>query len=278
MILCADDYGLSDDINGAILELLRSRKLSAVSCMVLFEQCSHGTMTELLKLRETVDVGLHLCLTDERLPVSRLNHDNRALHPLYPSFKGLFKDALRKKIDARKIAGQVASQYELFVQKCGREPDFIDGHLHVHQLPGVREGLLDFVRSLPSERRPYIRNTCMPLHDVWRRRLPWVKTAFIGWFGARMRKELDSERIPTNDGFAGIYDFRDWPRYRDYLPRFIDYLRQPNGILVVHPGKNEEWRRQEFETLREFAFPQGTPNRFQRELRPLSKPHLIVAW
>jgi hypothetical protein len=79
-----------------------------------------------------------------------------------------------------------------------------------------------------------------------------------------MRKDLERAAISTNDGFAGIYDFRDWPSYRGYLPRFVDYLRQPNGILVVHPGKNEDWRRQEFATLSEFAFPQGMPNRFQR--------------
>jgi predicted glycoside hydrolase/deacetylase ChbG (UPF0249 family) len=265
MILCADDYGLSDDINRAILELVRARKLSAVSCMVLFEQCSQVEMTELLKHQSNVDVGLHLCLTDEGLPTSRLKTGGgRPAPQLFPSFGALVKDALRKRVRSREITAEVELQYKLFVEKTGQQPDFIDGHLHVHQLPGVREGLLDFVRNLPAKRRPYVRNTCMPMAGIWRRRLPWLKTAFIGWFGARMRKDLEKAAIDTNDEFAGIYDFRDWQKYRAYLPRFVDYLRRPNGILVVHPGKNEEWRRQEFATLGEFAFPQGMPNRFQR--------------
>jgi len=31
----------------------------------------------------------------------------------------------------------------------------------------------------------------------------------------------------------------------------------------VHPGGQEDWRRQEFTTLREFKFASGMPNRFQ---------------
>src|SRR4051812_45503662 len=34
MILCADDYGLSHDIDRAILDLCRAGRLTAVSCMV----------------------------------------------------------------------------------------------------------------------------------------------------------------------------------------------------------------------------------------------------
>ena len=48
MILCADDYGLSEDIDRAILELCRSGRLTAVSCMVALERCSAESLRELL--------------------------------------------------------------------------------------------------------------------------------------------------------------------------------------------------------------------------------------
>src|SRR2546422_7241019 len=44
MILCADDYGLSEDIDRAILELCRSGRLTAVSCMVALERCSADSL------------------------------------------------------------------------------------------------------------------------------------------------------------------------------------------------------------------------------------------
>jgi hypothetical protein len=156
-------------------------------------------------------------------------------------------------------------QYELFLKKCGRPPDFIDGHLHTHQLPGVREGLLEFVASLPASGRPYIRNTHEPLRNLWRHRLPWLKASFIGMFGARMAAELRAAGVPTNDGFAGIYDFRKSHRYPDYFPRFAACLPRANGILVVHPGGTEGWRRGEFTWLRDAPFAAGMPNCFQRE-------------
>ena len=70
MIICADDYGLREDIDRAILELCNRRRLTAVSCMVLFERCNAGALKRLLAHEGNVDIGLHLCLTDEGLPLS----------------------------------------------------------------------------------------------------------------------------------------------------------------------------------------------------------------
>jgi hypothetical protein len=258
MIICADDYGLSADIDEAILELCGSGRLSAVSCMVLFQRCDNEALARLRQHESMIDVGLHFCLTEEGLPLSVPSP--RPLGPFGP----LFRMALMGRINSREVTSLLSMQYDLFVQKSGRTPDYIDGHLHVHQLPGIREGLLDFVASLPRDRRPYIRNTYLPLKEVLGRRLPFLKAVSIGAFGARMRRQLRAAGVPTNDGFAGIYDFRKWPIYGKYLPRFLGALNNPNGILVVHPGKREEWRRREFSLLRETSFAKGTPNRFNR--------------
>jgi hypothetical protein len=258
MIICADDYGLRGDVDQAILELCNRGRLSAVSCMVLFERCDRERLKPLLAHSAQVDIGLHLCLTDEGLPLSLSPPENKP-----PGFKSLFLRALCGRIQSQEILRQVAAQYRLFAGKCGRPPDFIDGHLHVHQLPGVRQGLLDFVLSLPPEHRPYVRNTGMPVRELRRRKLPWTKAGPIGAFGTRMKRALHTAGVPTNDGFAGIYDFKNWRCYPEYLPKFADCLRRPNGLLVVHPGLNEDWRRQEFESLQDWATLAERPNRFQ---------------
>src|SRR6267143_1933485 len=130
MILCADDYGLREDIDRAILELTRGRRLSAVSCMVVFDRCSRAVVAELLQHQAHVDIGLHLCLTDEKLPLSPIPQlSGKRL----PSFAALVRKALSPGMRSAEIASHIAVQYDLFIEKCGRPPDFIDGHLHVHQ-------------------------------------------------------------------------------------------------------------------------------------------------
>ncbi len=263
MILCADDYGLSADIDDAILELTKGGKLSAVSCMVLLDRCSPKGLAELLDCGHKVDVGLHLCLTDEGLPLS-VSGTSAKVTPSFPSYGTLVRKAMMGQVNRGEIVGQIGGQYDLFITKSGRSPDFIDGHLHAHQLPGVRTALLDFILSLPANSRPYIRNTYLPLRAVLKEKLPSLKTAVIGLFGARMRQELRRAGVPTNEGFAGVYNFGNWREYRRFLPGFIDCLRHPNGILVVHPGRNEPWRQNELAALREYPFPAGILNRFQR--------------
>jgi hypothetical protein len=262
MIVCADDYGLRDDIDLAILNLCDSGRLSAVSCMVALERCTPSAMSAIQGYRDSVDIGLHFCLTNEAQPLSPSSAWRGQPEP-FPEYGPLLRRALRGKARREEIAAQVAAQYELFLEKAGRRPDHIDGHLHIHQLPGIRDGLMDFVRTLPANRWPYIRNTALSVRELWQRRLPWTKSALIGNFGARMRRILEAEHVPTNLGFSGIYDFRRWRQYPVYLPKFIACLEQPNGILVVHPGEDEDWRRQEFKMLGEFPFTVGMPNRFR---------------
>jgi len=70
MILCADDFGLREDVDEAVIELCSLNKLSAVSSMVLFERCSPKLLSRLEQFRGRLDLGLHLCFTDEDLALS----------------------------------------------------------------------------------------------------------------------------------------------------------------------------------------------------------------
>jgi hypothetical protein len=96
-----------------------------------------------------------------------------------------------------------------------------------------------------------------------RRKLPLAKAAFISWFGRRMLKDLKTAGLASNNGFAGIYNFRDSAKYPMLLSRFVAALPETNGILVVHPGLDEPWREEEFESLTSFDFAPGQPNRFR---------------
>ncbi len=259
MILCADDFGLQADIDEAILELCALGKLSAVSCLVLFQRCCADRLRELRRFRERLDLGLHLCLTAEPAALSPRN--NGAEPILFSSFTDCLRNTFGGTVGKARLLREISAQHETFVSMTGLDPDYIDGHLHIHQAPIVSEALIEFVLSLPEKRRPYIRNTRMPVRQLRRHRLPWLKAWVVGKFGQRMADRLRSAGLRTNSGFAGIYGFERTRRFESYFPRFINCLDNINGILVVHPGRNETWRRHEFETIgaTDFAPP---PNKF----------------
>ncbi|HEY2573555.1 MAG TPA: ChbG/HpnK family deacetylase [Verrucomicrobiaceae bacterium] len=245
MIICADDYGMRDDIDRAILQLCDEGKLSAVSCMVLFERCDAASLRALRAHESRVDIGLHLTLTPEPMALSPPLEGEKL-----QDFKMLFRRALLRKLNDASMMSLLEQQYELFVKKSGRAPDYIDGHLHTHQLPTIAEVLMNFVRQLPADQRPYVRNTRLSVAELRRKKLPWLKAALIGWFGGGLERRLQAAGLATNAGFSGIYDFAEWRKYAAYFPKFVSCLPEANGILVTHPGFDEDWRRSEWETLR----------------------------
>jgi len=245
MIICADDYGMRSDIDNAILELCAANRLSAVSCMVLFARCDAASLKKIRAHEPNVDLGLHFCLTNENLLLSAPLEKT-----LLPEFGKLFRCAIFRRLKRSEIIALLAAQYDLFVKKSGRTPDYIDGHLHAHQLPVVADALMDFVSQLSADKRPYVRNTRLCTRELQRQNLPSMKAGFIGAFGSRLEKKLRAGGVATNDGFSGIYDFKDSARYAEFFPKFAASLPEPNGILVTHPGFAEDWRRREFEVLK----------------------------
>ncbi|PYL27152.1 MAG: hypothetical protein DMF45_13020 [Verrucomicrobia bacterium] len=71
MIVCADDYGCSDDANRAIVELVAARRVSAVSCMAGLPHCAPDNLKPLLEHADHIDVGLHFTVTARFLDGAR---------------------------------------------------------------------------------------------------------------------------------------------------------------------------------------------------------------
>lgn len=263
MIVCADDFGLAPDINRAIVELAEAGRVTAVSVMTALPTVRREDLRPLLGLGDKVDVGLHLTLTPEQgaMPARQSTLSPKGS---FVSYNFLVLRCLRGLVKPADCAAEITAQYNLFVEKAGRAPDFIDGHMHAHQLAGIREGLLMFMRTLPKDVRPYVRNTSASLMDIVKLRASFMKQYLISKPGVAMRQRLTSEGILTNDGFAGVYDYKRYGRYPEFLRRFAQRLSmRPNGILMTHPGLGEPWRRVEYDGLKD-ADCLGRPTRFIR--------------
>ena len=249
MIVCADDFGLADDINEAIINLIRSKKISAVSCIITAPSCTGEAIEMLRPFESEIDIGLHFALTEAPAisPITEIASIATTDPPLpYPV---LLRRSLLGRIVIKEAETEIKAQYERFAQRFGRYPDFLDSHLHIHQLNGIRDGLISFLDSLPDSEMPYIRNSFVPLVKNIKQHVSFFKTLFISHPAGKLRNELKKRGIFTNHGFAGIYDYRYSHKYKNFLVRFFDHMESPNGIIMVHPGLGDKWRLMEYNTL-----------------------------
>ena len=263
MIICADDFGIAADVDQGILTLASERKISAVSIMAALLPGPTPALQALLQRRATLDIGLHLMLTAPAVTPGAAGADSLCAQGCYPSLAALLQRSLLRRVSARDARRQIAAQYQRFVERCGCTPDFMDGHLHVHQFPGIRDGLLEFLLPLPPEARPYIRNTYEPLPALLRRGVAPLKSFGIGWFGRTLQRRLRPLGLRTNTGFGGICDYRRWRDYPLFLQRFIQGAQHPNSLIMVHPGLQEPWRLAEYTGLRQTTSPPNQPARFR---------------
>jgi predicted glycoside hydrolase/deacetylase ChbG (UPF0249 family) len=260
MIICADDYGLSDDVNQAILDLVSKGAVSAVSNLVVLPTANRAALEPLLAHRDRIDLGLHFALVVP--PECGLPRPFQAL-PACPTYGALVRASLLGNIKPEGVHKELAGQYQRFIELTGAPPDFIDGHMHVHQLPGARDGVIEFLQSLPERERPYVRNTHMGWRQIAAQGHAYRKSISISWFGGQFKRLAQQHRLATNAAFGGVYKFHHWPRYAGRLPDFVQHVNCRNGLLMTHPGLNDAWRRSEYEALNTATFPPGTIGRFE---------------
>ncbi|MBS0359022.1 MAG: ChbG/HpnK family deacetylase [Proteobacteria bacterium] len=228
IILCADDYGQSLPVSQAIIDLLKQKRLSATSCMTTGAQwISHARMLQIFA--DEVDTGLHFNLT-EGTPLSEAYL--RKYGKTFMSLPKLIILASIRLLDKNTIEKELEAQLEQFVVGMGREPDFIDGHQHIHQFPIIREALITVYERRYKNKKPYIRSTDQKVKP----QKHFFKQLIIQLLGARaLKRKLVQKNIPHNNSFEGIYPFSAHPPYSKNFRGFLERVEE-GGIIMCHPG------------------------------------------
>jgi hypothetical protein len=212
IVLCADDYGIAPGVSQAIRDLLERGRLSATSCMVVSPDfAAEGPL--LKPFLDRADIGLHLTLTLDR--------------PL----ASLMQAAYLRRFDRQAIAAEIERQIESFSRVLGRGPDFIDGHQHVHLLPGVREPVLAAAKKTGA----YLRVSDEPLGAILGTRVAAGKSLFLSLMARPMARLVARGGIRRNSGFRGARSFAERESFRALFQRMIE--GSPAGTIVMcHPG------------------------------------------
>jgi len=231
LIVCADDYGLAPGVSCGILELVAAGRLSAVSCMSLSRFWPEHAGW-LVPLADRVDVGLHLTLTTlpPLGPMPGLAAKGRL-----PGLGRLMADAYLRRLPLDEVGAEFERQFDAFVAALGRPPAFLDGHQHVHQLPGVRDLVLDLYRRRLAGSGAWVRACAEPLPAILRRGVEPVKAMVIALQGQALARRLKATGVPSNDSFRGVYDFSGRVPYGQLLPRFLQG-RGDRPLVMCHPG------------------------------------------
>ncbi|MDP2653362.1 MAG: ChbG/HpnK family deacetylase [Candidatus Omnitrophota bacterium] len=256
MIVCADDYGLSPGVNQGILELVRERRITAVSCMTIYDSCE-ADLEALRPGRADMDIGLHVVLTRGR-PVSSVPGpaglvNSRGHFHEFPEF---VSGCLTGRMSREALSREVRAQLERFVRVMGEYPDFIDGHQHVQQLPGVRDVVIELAREIRRAKpRFYVRLSSPPVRDIFLRGFParpglCLGNLAVNWPGRSFRRMLDASGIAHNGHLLGYHAYERAADFPDILRFYLSLRPAANDIFFCHPGYVDDDLRQRDDVVR----------------------------
>lgn len=175
LIVNADDFGRSTEINRAVIRAHREGILTSASLMIA--GAAAGEAIELARANPTLSVGLHLVVVDGPavLPPARIPHlvDANGRFPNQPVRLGLrytFSKAAR-----RELRDEIDAQFERFAA-TGLPLSHVDGHQHMHMHPAAFDLMLPLAHRCGARR---IRIVCDDLRlALHYDRRHWMAKAF----------------------------------------------------------------------------------------------------
>ena len=232
LTICADDYGLTQAVTGGILEAIEAGRLHATGAMTTRPYWKVAAR-DLASLGEGVEAGLHLDLTlgPALTGLKSLTRNGRL-----PSILQMIRMAHAGQLPEAELRAEIGAQIDAFGSYFGRAPAFIDGHQHVHMLPGIRDWLLDEATKRGLAGKIWMRDSADRMSRILTRGVEVPKAMTVALAGRGFGERARASGFVTNEGFAGFSAFD--PR-RDYAADFARFLAAPGArhLIMCHPGR-----------------------------------------
>lgn len=235
IILCADDFGMSDSVNHAIIELIELGRLSATSCMTTMPKWQESARLLQQSQCHNAAIGLHFNLTE--------GENSQPLN-------ALILQSLFRKVNQAHITAELRKQLDTFEDTMGRPPAFLDGHQHVHAFPGIRTAIINELQQRYGNNQPWIRDPITPLtnHDAL------IKSLIIRTLHLGFRHKLDkSKNTKTNIGFAGLYSLIPDADFPAMMVKWLTQLPH-NGLIMCHPADKTSQDEHAQARIREYDY------------------------
>ena len=242
LIVNADDFGLTQGVNRAIVEGHSHGIVTSSTLMAngrAFDDAVQSA-TSATKL----SVGCHVVLVDgspvfEKKPTATtLSNEKFDDGRFYETLNGFALRLLRGRINVDDIEAEATAQIRK-LQAAGIVVSHLDTHKHTHILPRVLRPLLRAARACGV---PALRNPFGPLHmsvvasrpRLWKR---FSQVTVLNRLGRSFRKSVTAAGMFTPDGTVGIVatGAMDIPLFES----IVKSLPEGTWELVCHPGYND---------------------------------------
>lgn len=240
LIINADDFGLTQGVNRAILEAHCGGIVTSATVMVnaaAFEDAIQNA-----KSMSRLSMGCHVVLVDG-LPVLGGRQTptltaGKTSDRFYQSLSGFVLSLVTHRIDGGEIEAEATAQVRK-LQAAGIIVSHLDTHKHTHIFPQVLRPLLRAARACGVSA---IRNPFGPLHlsvvarrpGLWRRH---AKVTVLSPLGKTFRRSVSKAGLLTPDGTVGIV--ATGALDDSLFASIVDNLPEGTWELVCHPGYND---------------------------------------
>jgi predicted glycoside hydrolase/deacetylase ChbG (UPF0249 family) len=201
LIVNADDFGISEAVNRGIVEAHVRGIVTSTSIMATAPKFEHAV--ELARQRPSLAVGVHLVLTEQR-PLTGAAAAASLVRPdgtFEPHLKQLLKKRLRGLVAMSEVRSELDAQIRR-VRSAGIAINHLDGHQHVHVLPGISRVVAELAAAhgISAVRYPAERVRGYMLRSV--KHAPRVmEQAALNMFCA----SSPLARLRRSDEFVGFY-------------------------------------------------------------------------
>jgi chitin disaccharide deacetylase len=206
VIVTADDFGFSREVNAGIIRAHREGILTAASLMVA--AAARDEAVRLARENPNLDVGLHLvvCRGQSVLAPDRLAgivdaSGNFAESPVAAGLRYFFDRAIRDR-----LRDEIRAQIDLHLKLVGRL-DHLDGHLNFHVHPVIADMLIDLCTEyrVPCIRLPRepVFTTLVLARDHAARKI--VEAVIFHALSRRARRKLHERGIRSTDALFGLH-------------------------------------------------------------------------
>ena len=256
LIVNADDLGWTEGVNRGITDAHRRGLVTSTSLLANGRAFASGVTVA--KVHRELGVGVHLNLSDG--PPVASSHSVKSLLNSAGEFEGS-PESLLLKMAKRTLRGEeIEREWDAQIQKilgAGIEPTHLDGHKHVHMLPGLFEVALRLakkhgigairishedskLRSVLSKGKN--QNTSVVMKQG-------VQARGLKLLARDARKLAQRAGIATTDYFCGIA--QTGALMLEGVRRMLEILPEGSTELMCHPGYVDEDLRETHTRLQE---------------------------
>jgi predicted glycoside hydrolase/deacetylase ChbG (UPF0249 family) len=231
LIINADDFGYSKEINQGILEAHKAGTVTSTTIMTNEQFFEHAISI----YPKSLGLGVHLNLTW-----------GNSLSTNKPFFKYNKHLSVLGLINKEKAEKEFRQQIEKLLE-IGIQPDHLDTHHHIHAFSPINRLLIKLAKE----------------YRIYKIRWPKEKLTSLNWKQILINNKLGKCPITTTDNFFGIKGTNN-----PTLNQFISYLNfKGTAEICCHPGKESSSSQDKLKSSRPKELEILTNPKFLEEIK-----------